>query len=378
MELIEFLNHPEIWEIVQQYNKTKLHKKQVSYNLFTISSYNSYLENFHSDIIASLLDPQGLHQQGYTFLNLFIEYLNKHYSINLLNSDFQHTIVTRETGRIDIWIRDEVSKQCIIIENKINNAQDMEDQIKRYSDYSETYNYEVKAIIYLSLDGNKKAPKVNDKLDLFIKNIGAFTNSSTKNDLVHGWLQPCLKNHGNEDSFSVIHQYIKLIQHLANQNMDTTTMESYYQFLSTENGFEIANTIMEMNGRLNNYRVNKFANSISDIAPFKSQTIYQSNAWLFMNYVVSGCRLKLDVWFEDKSALIVFWNTDELGLEGRLILTEKLCAMNLLNEFENEPSNNGNGYLKVFNIGTTYNTLNDVDNAVLAFVQKLMKDLQTT
>ena len=220
METIEFLNHPEIWELVQENNKIKIHKNEVSYNLFTISSYNSYLENFHSDIIASLLNPYGLHQQGNTFLCLFVEFLNKCYNVDIQLSDFQNVLVTREIGRIDIWIRDEVSKQCIIIENKINNAQDMEDQIIRYSEYSETNNYEVKAIVYLSLDGNKKAPVTNDKLDRFVKNVSAFND--TKNDLVHGWLQLCLENHGNHDSFSVIHQYIKLIKHLANNNMNTT------------------------------------------------------------------------------------------------------------------------------------------------------------
>ena len=59
MELFELLDHPTIRDIVQRYNKTKLNKKQVSYNLFTISSSNSYLENFHSDIIASLYIRRG-------------------------------------------------------------------------------------------------------------------------------------------------------------------------------------------------------------------------------------------------------------------------------------------------------------------------------
>ena len=64
MEVLEFLNNAEIIQLVQQYNITKLHKKQVSYNLFTISSYNSYLENFHSDIISSRFIFGGIYHQA--------------------------------------------------------------------------------------------------------------------------------------------------------------------------------------------------------------------------------------------------------------------------------------------------------------------------
>lgn len=378
MEILEFLNHPEIWEIVRQNNKIKLHKNEVSYNLFTISSYNSYLENFHSDIIASLLDPKGLHQQGNTFLYLFIEFLNESYSFNISNGDFQNSIVSRETGRLDIWIRDEVSKQSIIIENKINNAADMEEQIDRYFSYAQdARKYEVKAVVYLSLDGSKKAPATIEKLDEYVRNIGAFTNLG--NDLVNGWLQPCLKSHGNTDSLSVIHQYIKLIKHLANHKMDTNTIEKYYEFLNTHNGFEIANTVVEMNSKITSHRADKFEKGISNYAPFSKQCRYKNNYWLYEYYKVMSFNLKLDVWFNiDGSAGVVFWNPSLAGEEGRSILTEKLQEINLTAEFYKTPSYNGNGYRKDFYIGSSYKTMNDVDNEVVLFVNKLMKELQTT
>ncbi len=376
MEVLEFLNHSTIKQLVQQHNKTKLHKKQVSYNLFTISSYNSYLENFHSDIIASLLDPKGLHQQGSTFLHLFIEYLNSQYNCNIHSSDFQNAIVTRETGRLDIWIRDETSKQSIIIENKINNAGDMDDQIDRYFAYSENARkYKVNAVVYLSLDGTKKAPPTIENLEHLVKNIGAFTNLD--NDLVHGWLKPCQESHGNTDSLSVIHQYAKLIQHLANKNMDTNTMESFYQFLSTHDGIEIANTVVEMNSKISTYRADKFANALTNFAPFKKQYRYRQNYWLYENYKVGNCNLKLDIWFEfDGSANFEFWNPSLPGLDGRKHLTEKLEAINLIHEFEQKPNYAGNGYHKDFEIGETYKTMIEVDNAVILFVKNFMSNLQ--
>jgi len=376
MEIEKFLNNPRLWEIVSQYNDTKVRKEQNSYNLFTISSYNSYLENFHSDIIASLLDPLGLHQQGYTFLHLFIQYLNKYHNVNISNNDFLSCKVSRETGRLDIWIRDVVSNQSIIIENKINNAQDMEDQIIRYSEYSETNNFRVKVIVYLSLDGNKKAPATNDKLDAYVKNIGAFTNS--ENDLVHGWLHHCLENQNNHDSFSVIHQYIKLIKHLANHNMDATTLESYYQFLSTENGFEIAKTIVEMSNKITSFRANKFGESIINFKPFMSPCRYKPECWLYQDYVLDHNSLKLDVWFySDGSASVIFWNTTTQNITGRDILTRRLTEINLLDKFEDVISNGGNGYRKDFVINNTYMTINEVDKALSDFVNRLMSGLRT-
>ncbi len=376
MELMKLLDHPTIRHIVQQHNKTKLNKKQVSYNLFTISSDNSYRENFHSDIIASLLDPRGLHQQGYTFLHLFIEYLNTHYNSNILASDFQDTIVSRETGRLDIWIRDEKSKQSIIIENKINNAMDMDEQVDRYFTYAENARkYRVKAVVYLSLDGLKKAPATIENIEHLVKNIGAFTNR--ENDLVKGWLQPCLDSHDNMDSFSFIHQYIKLIQHLANKNMDTNTMDRFYEFLSTQDGVEIANTLVEMNSKITTYRADKFANAITDIKPFKIFQSYHHNWLLYNNYILRDNNLSLDVWFElDGSADLEFWNRGNDSFEGRRPLTEKLASICLLNEFNDEPRMKVSGYHKHFKIGDIYKSMIEVDEAIIAFVKNLMQILK--
>jgi hypothetical protein len=315
-----------------------------------------------------------LHQQGSIFLQLFIKYLNTCYNCNIQPGDFENAVVTRETGRLDIWIRDEKSKQSIIIENKINNAGDMDEQIDRYFSYAENARkYKVKAVVYLSLDGTKKAPPTVENLEHLVKNIGAFTNSES--DLVNGWLQLCHDSHGNTDSLSVIHQYIKLIQHLANKNMDTNTMESYYQFLSTNDGVEIANTVVEMNSKISTFRADKFANAINEnIAPFKRSIRYKQNYWLYDNYFVGNSNLKLDVWFEyDGSASIEFWNQTQRTIEGREPLTQKLVAINLLTEFGEKPNFAANGYHKDFVIGDIYKTMVEVDNAVITFVRNMMQ-----
>ena len=373
MEVLEFLNNAEIIQLVQQYNITKLHKKQVSYNLFTISSYNSYLENFHSDIISSLLNPIGLHQQGYTFLHLFINYLNQNYNCNLLTSDFQDTIVTRETGRLDIWIRDEKTKLSIIIENKINNAVDMDEQIDRYFSFAENARYKVKAVVYLSLDGKKKAPPTIENLGHLVKNIGAFTNM--ENDLVNGWLQLCLKEYGNTDSLSVIHQYIKLIQHLSNNNMDTRTMEDFYMFLSTNDGVEIANTVVEMYSKMSTYRRDKFARSILNYDPFKKAFPWAVDFMIYDDFKVKDCFLKLSIRFNsDCTVTVTFLNRILVGSDGIHYVAEILENTKLLADFKLNA--NDNYYFKDFRIGEDCKSLDEVDHTAREFVENFLKKLK--
>lgn len=371
MEIIEFLKHPVLELIVEQHNKTKLQKKQVSYNLFTISSYNSYLENFHSDIIASLLNPEGLHQQGKTFLNLFINYLNKYYSCNITVDSFQNAVVSRETGRLDIWIRNENPNQSIIIENKINNAPDMDEQIDRYFAYAENARkYPVKAVIYLSLDGKKKAPPTIEKLDHLVKDIGAFTNSES--DLVNGWLQHCLDNHGNKDSFSVIHQYIKLIKHLANLNMDTETVESFYRFINEDNKLEYVNSVIELNQRIPEYRAYKFVSALKGCAPFKINNMFPLIK-IFQNYYDNNYHFRIDFEFkQDGTVKVRFFTPDNYKEDGFNAAAEKLKSIGLNDGFKVEE-------LKHFRIfGPNANTtLIDTDNAVLAFFTAMLLKLQS-
>ena len=362
-------------DIVKEHKLAKCEKQNASFNLFTVSSYNSYLENFHSDIIATLLNPLGLHKRGHIFLNLFVAYINKSFDLDL--KDFQDAIVTRETGRLDIWIRDAKNKQSIIIENKINNAVDMEKQIDRYFYYAEQVrDYKVKAVIYLSLDGTKKAPPTVENLESIVKNIGAFTSKS--DDLASGWLEACLeKVLEDRDSFSFIHQYIKLLKQLANKNLETNVMEKFYDFLSTENGLKTVNTIVELKNKLELYRADQFAIAIPDYAPFNKQYRYKPNYWLYENFYEQPNNFKLDIQFlENGNASIVFWNPGVMGESGREALTQKLKAIDLLEEFESETSFGDNGYTKYFRIGSDYKTIKEVDDALIKFTKNLMTKLK--
>ncbi|MBB6274039.1 hypothetical protein HDF26_004512 [Pedobacter cryoconitis] len=374
MDIINFLNSGIVTDIVMKQDLVNNKKKEASYNLFTISSYNSYIENFHSDIISSLLSPVAAHKLGNAFLFLFIDYLNSIPGLEINRNDFTNVEVTREKGKLDIWIKDLSSRRAIIIENKINNAMDMDNQLDRYWQYVETANYRVVAIIYLTLDGTKKAPPAEGAINQIIKNIEAF--SSESNNLINGWLEPCLHAASNLDSSTFIYQYIKLIKHLANRTMQTNTMEELYQFISAENGFKTLDTIVKMYSDLTTFRADKFSKQLIDYSPFKKQFRYKPMYVLYDYYIYKDHRLKLDVWFEEiGGAEVVFWNVTTSGINGRMVLTERLNEIGLRQEFTDEVSYNDNGYTKHFIVGDKYKSMAEVDQAVLAFLKKIMEKL---
>ena len=378
MSSLEFLSHTEIGDIASRYDETKKKKAKASYNLFTVSSYNSYLENFHSDIIASLLDPNEQHCEEDAFLQLFFQWLNSSRGTAIDLEQFRNTIVSREQGRLDIWLRDEKSRRSIIIENKMNNAPDMDDQLDRYFAHAKAHRFDTIAVLYLTLDGAKLAPPCAGVPVEIVQNVAAFT--STPDDMVNGWLRPCRDAATNEDSRSFIHQYIKLLEHLANKSMDKDTMESFYQFVSRNGGAETVGTIVEMASRLMLYRADKFAASITNYAPFKRHGRWKPTYLCYERYWDGDNELKLDVYYEDDgSAYLALWNTKVAGEAGRRVITEKLNRLDRLKDFVVETEHwNGNAYGKHFVIGSSeYPDMAAVDAAHIAFTKAFLADLRT-
>lgn len=374
MKYLEELDAPAMQNIVNQFTKTKREKLKASYNLFTLSSYNCSLENYHSDIIASLLKPEGGHGKGDAFLRLFLDYCANHYSVPLRKEDFKNASVVREKGRIDIWIKDERTRQSIIIENKINNAPDMENQIDRYYEYAKDSGYCTKAIIYLSLDGRRKAPRPKQNIEPLIHNIGAFTNAPS--DLVTGWLRRCIDDFGEDpDCGPIFHQYIKLLKHLANNKMDTDTMENFYQYLCTRGGMETVTAVTEMNARIPGYRKDRFAEAITDHSPFKTRhTMYSEDNCMFCDYVNKGDTFKLDIYFhDDGSAELRLCNQNNFTESGRESVRALLKEIDRLSRFSEEDDG---WYERTFSLDGQYGTMAEVDASLIAFVRELMNALK--
>lgn len=95
------------------------------FNLFINLNLN---ENHHSNFLKKLLNPTSRHGQGKLFLNSFLS------MINVLPDSESWTVLTEKKagkkGRIDLVLSS--SKTKIIIENKINNAINQQNQLYRY------------------------------------------------------------------------------------------------------------------------------------------------------------------------------------------------------------------------------------------------------
>lgn len=377
MKTIEIIRSPEIKEITERYRELQKGKEQNAWNIFNLSSYNNQLENFHSDIIASILDPQGLHGESDKFLMLFIDYLNKHHQCDIARENFRHSWVPREKGRIDIGIFNQESNSCIIIENKINNAGDQDLQIERYVDYALQKKYNVIAVVYLSLDGLKKAPTTKESINHLIKNIPAFENQ--ENDLVNGWLMHCERNCENNDSRSLINQYSKLIKQIAHISMDNQINEDFYTLIANPEYFEATRNIETLLNNLPTFRRDKFQKSIKEIAPFKIMpkfTGIENRVTLMNGFMVDNMNMQLDAYFSKEGSVFVhFWCYSSPDNEGLGKAIEILSRIKLINDFKSEQK--GIRLQKRFGI-EDYGDLITLDKSVLSYVEQLLALLRTT
>lgn len=103
----------------------------------------------HSAFIYELLNPKGSHNQNKVFLKLFVEKVLKIKEVDYTNIVVEREKIIGKYGRLDLSIEND--DVLIIIELKID-ANDQNEQLKRYENYAKTKGKEYK-IFYLNLDG---------------------------------------------------------------------------------------------------------------------------------------------------------------------------------------------------------------------------------
>ena len=149
-------------------------------------------ENANSRILLCLLRYSKNNQ--YPLLQLFIDKMQEK-CCEPINIEIEKPDLKGQENLIDILIK-EKNKYAIIIENKIWNAPDADEQIKRYVDYvidckipkSKIY------VIYLTGDGSKKimdyslTEEVRKKLKMTNKSDGRFVCMNFKDDIIP-WLK---------------------------------------------------------------------------------------------------------------------------------------------------------------------------------------------
>lgn len=204
-------------EIREKYNLEDVDE----FNIFTTISESYKKEIFHSYILYTILNPTTKKVRNIEYLNLFVkEIINKsgkNFKFELFKDNVK---VSREHKNIDIFISDET--KAIIIENKINNAPDQENQLARYYETvieEENIDKENIVIIYLPLTKDKTPnfdytgeykkyeAEIKDRL-ITLPAIGL----KGENTLLNNFLDKCLEITKNDLMKVYIDQYIDLIK----------------------------------------------------------------------------------------------------------------------------------------------------------------------
>lgn len=296
-----FLGNNKVKHVAWNYSERKSSREEESFNVFKLASDLYYRENFHSDIIKAFLDPNEKHKGGNLYLFSFIDFINECFSNKIFISKHNYTnaIVVREAGRIDILIKSETSKHCIIIENKLYNANDTERQLPKYYDWMTEQGFTVDAIVYIPLNENKVPDRStwigNDEkhVDGLLCIVPGY--SRKRFNLVENWLKPCAMLSSDIDCISILRQYGKLIKTLSNNNMDNMLLEKFYNSLLEDDNYKVAMSVKEMLQQLPTYMADRlceeFKKNEGDYKVWKCKDNFCG-----ILFTVDDMQYKVDIW----------------------------------------------------------------------------------
>ncbi len=295
------LSDKQVRDIGSEFRESKKSRTEQSLNVFKMVSDLYYRENFHSDVLKVFLDPREKHKEGAAFLFAFIDFINDNFrdKVYISKQDYRSAKAKREQGKIDILIMSEESKHCIIIENKIYNAPDMERQLPKYYDYMIERGYKVDAIVYLPLDINKQPNQMTwleeDKKHVLplLCIVPAYQKKGV--NLVAGWIEPCILKARNLDCVSILRQYGELVKLLNNNIMDNIILGKFYQSLKDGKSMETALSVRNMLQDLPAYMADRLCETFE-----VGQSDYRVWKWkpnfCGILFQIGDIQYKIDIW----------------------------------------------------------------------------------
>ncbi len=318
-EVKAFIGDQELVALSSEYAANlKRRRVEIGFNLFELISDVYYRENLHSDILRALLDPEGKHQMGGKYLRLFLEFLRSQ-GAAVDVSQYEQAQVEREKGRIDVRILDQKSKRAIIVENKINDADDQPRQLPGYLEQVRNLGYNCDAIIYLRLNGLTR-PDTSDWTDEdhklvqpLLTVICAYDDSDR--DLLSGWIRKCESaSVGNPDAQHVLRQYGDLIKKLGGNVMNKPIMEKFFNIMVTGENLKTALSLRGMLDDLILYRVERIIEKFrNDLAPFNTIKNYLNCDAYFFGLHWQKAHLGIDIGVEPESYAFQFWDREDRG-----------------------------------------------------------------
>lgn len=243
------------------------------FNIFELISDIYYRENFHSDIIAQLLRNEII-------LKNFLDF------IGVDKSKYENYEVEREESKIDILIKTE--KNCIIVENKLNWAKDMPEQLFRY--YNECKNnkkLEVDKIVYLSPNSWKQPEEqsIKEIPKELIKIIIGYDGEN--NDFYTMVLQKSLEEMNNKEPKEwrlLLEHYLKILRKTGVTKMDTLTKKFYEKIKEEPQEYEKIKLIVNMYNNLTTTRANSL------ISKFINGKIWGNPPFVYFDFYIKDKR----------------------------------------------------------------------------------------
>ena len=364
----------------KDYSERTKNRTDIGFNVFKLTSDLYYRENFHSDLIKSFLDPQAKHNEGNKYLHYFIDLLNQtNNKTKIIKDNFNNSTVEREKyyligGKrrfVDILITDEVSKNAIIIENKINNADDRKKQLPDYMKALISDDFKVVAIVYLTLNSSKRPDKSDwnkdelKKINSILRLIPAFDIDKSKPNLFDNWIIPCIINSTNIDSSLLLRQYGNLIKYLNTNTMDTVSLEKFYNSLKENDNLKTAISIRNMLNELPEYLAIRIEEKYkNNCYPFKKIWRYKQRDTVFEGCEINDLYLKLDIWCDENGYTVHFWRPNVPDYD---ISKEFKNKLDILKEFSihNNEINNIKRHFDIFE-----------EDKLFDFIDNLLEELK--
>ena len=261
-------------EMIKDYNEyieKNNFNENYPFNIFELISDVYYRENFHSDIIAKLFENEIVLKNFLKFIEADESlYFNEGYEV-IPEYFIKHEI---KNGRIDILIKsndkdnneDEENENkekphCIIIENKLNGANDEERQLFRYYEACGK-NFEVDKIVYISPNISKKSDKQSKEgiPKELIKTIVGYDGENE--DFYTMVLEKSLKEMNDNEPkewLLLLEHYLKILRQTGETKMDKLTKEFYDKIVNDGKEYEKIELIATMYNDLIKTRINNLA-----------------------------------------------------------------------------------------------------------------------
>jgi len=223
-------------KIVAKKNREFLERSEWSFNVFQLCGVNR-LENMHSKILATFLDPSESHGLGSLCLTKFFTLLNIPFEIT--SATEVTTELSKTEGRMDIVIRDHELGWCVVIENKVD-APEQSEQLSRYWRWLCTnYCAENVRLLFLTLDGHAS--------ETVGKSV-QYDRISYSRHIIQ-WLTECISVAAERPFVrETLRQYRNHIKSLTGMNLEEQNMNEVIDLLSDADNFEAAQIIHDNYG----------------------------------------------------------------------------------------------------------------------------------